>query len=199
MELLEGEPLSARLARGPLPVAEAVPLALAMLSALAALHRPQDCSQGPETVQPLLTPHGLEAARFRHRSNLQQDLSVKRNGLDPRGLSSSARRAHVSRAGADAANCRQVRFFHGRSLLIYEMMIERRSFIGNNVVEIMHAVISDQPKALVGSAGRAGHRPLLNRAMADSRGIVTSRPRHGSGLAPQRRWPRGDPPQSIGQ
>jgi serine/threonine protein kinase len=38
MELLDGEPLSGRLARGPLPAGDAIPIALAVLSALAALH-----------------------------------------------------------------------------------------------------------------------------------------------------------------
>src|SRR5688572_6105619 len=38
MELLEGEPLSERLRRGPLSVAETVPLGLGMLAALQALH-----------------------------------------------------------------------------------------------------------------------------------------------------------------
>src|SRR5687768_72968 len=38
MELLDGEPLNVRLARGPLAPSEAVQTALAVLSALAALH-----------------------------------------------------------------------------------------------------------------------------------------------------------------
>src|SRR5215213_8070553 len=39
MELLEGEPLSSRMAEGPLPLGEAVAITLATLSALDALHR----------------------------------------------------------------------------------------------------------------------------------------------------------------
>src|SRR6185503_2610275 len=39
MELLDGQPLSERLARGPMTVAEATTTGLAILSALAALHR----------------------------------------------------------------------------------------------------------------------------------------------------------------
>src|SRR5438034_8469392 len=38
MELLEGEPLAERLRHGPLSVADAVPISLAMLAALSALH-----------------------------------------------------------------------------------------------------------------------------------------------------------------
>jgi serine/threonine-protein kinase len=39
MELLDGEPLSSRLDRGPIPVVEALAMANTMLDALAALHR----------------------------------------------------------------------------------------------------------------------------------------------------------------
>jgi eukaryotic-like serine/threonine-protein kinase len=39
MELLQGEALAARLARGPMPASEAVAVALAMLAGLDALHR----------------------------------------------------------------------------------------------------------------------------------------------------------------
>ena len=38
MELLEGEPLSARLAGGPIPLPESVDITLAVLSALEAIH-----------------------------------------------------------------------------------------------------------------------------------------------------------------
>src|SRR6187402_82972 len=38
MELLEGQPLSARLSHGPIPLAESVDMTLAILSALGAIH-----------------------------------------------------------------------------------------------------------------------------------------------------------------
>ena len=44
MELLDGEPLSARLDRGPIAVAEALTIADTMLDALAALHRRDESS-----------------------------------------------------------------------------------------------------------------------------------------------------------
>ena len=44
MELLEGESLGSRLSRGPLPVAEAIGIALGMLAGLEAAHRRGSCT-----------------------------------------------------------------------------------------------------------------------------------------------------------
>ena len=64
MELLEGESMSTRLGRGPMPLAEALQVALSVLSALAAL---LDRASGSEAVECVSVDAGREAAGFRAR------------------------------------------------------------------------------------------------------------------------------------
>ena len=67
MELLEGEPLGARLSRGPLSPVDSSAISLQVLDALAAVHAPRADPPRPETVQPLSDPARREAAGLRPR------------------------------------------------------------------------------------------------------------------------------------
>ena len=58
MELLEGEPLSARLARGPIPLLESVDITLAVLSALEAIHARGIVHRDLKPSNIFLTAHG---------------------------------------------------------------------------------------------------------------------------------------------
>ena len=64
MELLEGEPLSARIARGPLPVSEAVQIALPVLAALDALHHRGIVHRDLKPSNIFLTPFGVKLLDF---------------------------------------------------------------------------------------------------------------------------------------
>jgi predicted Ser/Thr protein kinase len=64
MERLEGEPLSARLARGPMTVQEAIPVALGVLSALEALHARGIVHRDLKPANVFLTPHGVKLLDF---------------------------------------------------------------------------------------------------------------------------------------
>src|SRR5207249_492027 len=64
MELLEGEGLADRLRRGPLSVAEAVPIGLDMLAALAALHARGIVHRDLKPSNVFLTTHGVKLLDF---------------------------------------------------------------------------------------------------------------------------------------
>src|SRR5687767_924537 len=59
MEFLEGESLAARIARGPVPLADSVEIALATLSALGALHAAGVMHRDLKPSNIFLTPHGV--------------------------------------------------------------------------------------------------------------------------------------------
>jgi len=64
MELLQGEPLASRLATGPLPLGDAGPIVLSMLSALDALHQHQIVHRDLKPTNVFLTPHGVKLLDF---------------------------------------------------------------------------------------------------------------------------------------
>jgi serine/threonine protein kinase len=64
MELLDGESLAERIARGPLPVRDAVRIALDMLAALAALHRRGVLHRDLKPTNVFLTEHGAKLLDF---------------------------------------------------------------------------------------------------------------------------------------
>ena len=68
MELLEGQSLADRLEDGPLPPAEAIATAIAVLSALDVLHRRCDRAPRPETVERVPLHARRQAARLRPRA-----------------------------------------------------------------------------------------------------------------------------------
>src|SRR5439155_22494647 len=64
MELLDGEPLSRRLERGALPLDEATRVALAMATALDALHTRGFIHRDLKPSNVFLTPHGVKLLDF---------------------------------------------------------------------------------------------------------------------------------------
>jgi eukaryotic-like serine/threonine-protein kinase len=64
MELLEGEALADRLQRGPLTVADALPIGLGMLAALSALHARAIVHRDLKPSNVFLTPHGVKLLDF---------------------------------------------------------------------------------------------------------------------------------------
>ena len=64
MELLEGEPLDRRLQEGPMSVSQAVPVALDILAALAALHARGVVHRDLKPSNVFLTPHGVKVLDF---------------------------------------------------------------------------------------------------------------------------------------
>ena len=84
MELLEGEPLSARLARGPLPRPEALAVAFTVLETLGALHGRGFVHRDLKPANIFLTPHGVKLLDFglaRSTAAEQVDATITQPGL----------------------------------------------------------------------------------------------------------------------
>jgi serine/threonine protein kinase len=168
MELLEGEPLSARLSRGEMPVAEAIALGRGILSALGALHATGIVHRDLKPSNVFLTPHGVKLLDFGLARPLPKELTqsletgteLTRPGLlvgTPRYMAPEQVLGHEVDARTDLFSA---------AAILYEAVAGRPAFLGATVVEALSATLHEQPPALAGDAVVVGLDRILRRALA---------------------------------
>jgi serine/threonine protein kinase/tetratricopeptide (TPR) repeat protein len=165
MELLEGETLAVRIARGALPIAEAVPLTLAVLGALGALHRRALVHRDLKPSNIFLTPHGVKLldfglARSTATSTEQTDAALTLPGTitgTPRYMAPEVILGRPSDARAD---------LFAMGAMLFEMVTAKAPFGGDTIAEIVHAVAYEQPPVLAGSPAVVAVDRVIHRALA---------------------------------
>jgi TolB-like protein/tetratricopeptide (TPR) repeat protein len=163
MELLEGESLADRLKRGPMPVAEAVPVVLEMLAALSALHHSGVIHRDVKPSNVFLTPHGVKLLDFglaRHEAMAVETLELTRTGI----AIGTPRYMAPEQLQDEAADARADLFAVGA--VLFEMMAGRPAFAGRTVVDVLHATLHEHPPALSGSPAVAAVDRVIRRALA---------------------------------
>ena len=147
MEMLAGEPLAERLSRGPIPVAEAIPVALGMLAALEALHGRGIVHRDLKPANVFLTPHGVKLLDFglaQGTTDARADVRLTATGV----VSGTPRYMAPEQFHGRAASMASDQFAFG--MILHEMLTGRCPFGGDNVWDISHAIMHDEPPALAG-------------------------------------------------
>lgn len=170
MELLEGESLATRLQRGPLALSEATQTALSMLAALEALHRRGLIHRDLKPSNVFLTPHAVKLLDFGLARSVGGPPPGAETGITETGLTQPGTVLGTPRYIAPeqilghGADHRADLFAAG--VIIFEMLTGKPAFDGDTMVQVMHAVVHDQPPALVGSAAIAAVDRIIHRALA---------------------------------
>jgi eukaryotic-like serine/threonine-protein kinase len=165
MELLEGEPLSARIARGPLPLPEAVTIALEVLAALGALHRRGVLHRDLKPSNIFLTEHGAKLLDFGIAQLTAED--AQRTFLSLTGknvMLGTPRYMAPESASGETLDARADLFAVGA--VVYEMLAGRPAFDGPTPARVLHALMYEQPPALAGSWAVATVDRVIHRALA---------------------------------
>jgi serine/threonine protein kinase len=165
MELLEGAPLSDRLATGPMRVSETVSIGLGVLAALSALHARGIVHRDLKPSNVFLTPHGVKLldfglARPAEDQSMAPTLDLTRAGV----IQGTPRYMAPEQLLGETLDARTDLFAAGA--ILFEMLAGKPAFNGRTVVEIAHATIYEQPPALTGSAAAAAVDRVLRRALA---------------------------------
>jgi serine/threonine protein kinase/tetratricopeptide (TPR) repeat protein len=164
MELLEGQPLSEPLKNGPMPVADAVAIAVGMLSALSALHARGIVHRDLKPSNVFLTPHGVKLLDF-GLARPTSDVMATAPELTRAGtVIGTPRYMAPEQVLGEPIDTRTDLFAAGA--IIFEMLAGRPAFTGRTIVEIAHATIYEQPPALTGGAAVAAVDRVLRRALA---------------------------------
>ena len=164
MELLEGEPLSERVAKGPLPAREAVQTALSVLSALAALHRKGIVHRDLKPSNIFLSTHGVKLLDFGLARPLLGSEAPSDERLTVPGMllgTPSYMAPELIEGGSGDA--RSDLFTLG--IVLCKMLAGKRPFRGDSVFEVARAIVHDEPPALGGSPGVVGIDRVVHRAL----------------------------------
>jgi len=166
MELLEGEPLSERLTRGAMSVPEALPVGLAMLTALSALHARGIIHRDLKPSNVFLTPHGVKLLDFGlARLDMTADAAASAATLTHTGaVMGTPRYMAPEVVMGEPVDARTDLFAAGA--VLFEMLSGRPAFGGRTAVEILHATVYEQPPALTGPPAVAAVDRIIRRALA---------------------------------
>jgi TolB-like protein/tetratricopeptide (TPR) repeat protein len=170
MELLDGEPLSERLKRGPLTLAEALSLGREMLSALGALHAQAVVHRDIKPSNVFLTSRGTKLVDF----GLARPLSTEPGGpLSPESdltrsglIVGTPRYMAPEQVLGDPIDARTDVFAAGA--VLFEALAGRPAFAGTKAVEVMQATLHEQPPALTGSPAVVAFDRVIRHALAKS-------------------------------
>jgi eukaryotic-like serine/threonine-protein kinase len=165
MELLDGESLADRLGGGPMPLSEAMPVALGMLAALSALHGRGLVHRDLKPSNVYLTHHGVKLLDFglaRHELTgpTLTGVDLTRSGM----LVGTPRYMAPEQALGDPVDARSDLFSAGA--IVFEMLAGRPAFGGATIVDVLHATVHDQPPALTGSPAISAVDRVIRRALA---------------------------------
>jgi len=177
MELLAGEPLSARLRRGAMDVDAVVALGAGVLAALQAIHDSGLVHRDLKPSNVYLTPHGPRLLDFGLVRAIQaaDGWCLTSQLLTPDAVLSDASpitdsELIVGTPGYMAPEQILGATVDGRADLfaaaavLYEVIAGRRAFPGRTVVEVFKATLHDPPPPLTGPASRL--EPVIRRALA---------------------------------
>ncbi|MEX2270227.1 MAG: protein kinase [Vicinamibacterales bacterium] len=173
MALLEGESLGARLARGPLPLEDAIEIGAQIASALAAAHRRGIVHRDLKPGNVMLTKSAAGASGAPHARLL--DFGLAKQGESLAGDAQSrtmtmpltAERTIVGTLyymapeqleGADVGARTDI---FALGLVLYEMVAGRRAFEGASSASLIAAILTAQPTPLMAAAPLAP--PSLDR------------------------------------
>jgi serine/threonine-protein kinase len=165
MELLEGEGLAERLRGGPLSLADAVPIGLGILAALAALHSRGIIHRDLKPSNVFLTAHGVKLLDFGLARGESEELLKTTTEVTHAGmLVGTPRYMSPEQIDGTPVDARGDLFAAGA--LLFEMLAGRPAFGGASAIEILHATRYEQPPALTGSPAIAAADRVIRRALA---------------------------------
>ena len=165
MELLEGETLDQRLQKGPMSVSQAVPVALDILAALAALHARGVVHRDLKPANVFLTPHGVKVLDFGvARPQPEQALTAAANLTGTGVLVGTPRYIAPECVLGEAADASSDLFAVGA--ILFEILAGRPAFGGRTVAEVLRATVYEQPPALTGPPAVAAVDRVIRRALA---------------------------------
>ena len=168
MELLEGESLATRIARGRLTVSEAVSLALGMLAGIDALHRHGVVHRDLKPSNVFLTPHGVKLLDFGVAAASRPDAAVTSTRLTSPGmLIGTPQYCAPEQIRGETADARTDIFAAGA--IVYEMVAGQTPYGGNTTVEVVHNIMYDEPAILTGGAAVSALDRVIHKALAKHR------------------------------
>jgi TolB-like protein len=165
MELLEGEALSERLQRGPLSVADALPIELEILAALSALHSRGIVHRDLKPSNVFVTPHNVKLLDFGLAHPQSATSPDSATGLTHTGAvlgTPSYMAPEQVTSGVVDNRCD----LFAAGAILFELLAGRRAFSGRTTIEILHATLHEQPPALTGTSAVTAVDRVVRRALA---------------------------------
>jgi serine/threonine protein kinase len=165
MEMLEGESLSERIARGPIAPASAVEIAASVLDALAALHHANVVHRDLKPSNVFLTQHGVKLLDFGLAIAAAEEDDETLSRLTSPGTVVGTPRYMAPEQWASSAVGPPADLFACGAIL-FEMLTAKPAFGGDSIPSVYHSTMHDQPPALVGGSEIEVIDRVINRALA---------------------------------
>ena len=171
MELLQGETLLDRLAKGPLPPPEAFRVGHEIATALAHAHSLGFVHRDLKPSNIFLTASGTKLLDFGLARSAPSAAGTDASGLEtasalttPGTVLGTAGYMSPEQVRGAPADSRSDVFSFGA--VLYEALSGRRAFAGDTAVESLHAILRAEPPPLDTRGGASGLAPLLGRCLA---------------------------------